>query len=90
MILIVALLELFMKQSVLDSAEASDGGTEPHAPPSEVKTASSRLDGVEFVATLGRKMKKYWKIGIHWLTALRDLLVEPFDERAIRILANTS
>lgn len=90
MILIVALLELFMKQSVLDSAEASDGGTEPHAPPSETKTASSRLDGVEFVATLGRKMKKYWKIGIHWLTALRDLLVEPFDERAIRILANTS
>jgi len=96
MILIVALLELFMKQSVLDSAEASDGSTEAteateaHAPPPKVKTASSRLDGVEFVAKLGRKMKKYWKIGIHWLTALRDLLVEPFDERAIRILSNTS
>ena len=90
MILIVALLELFMKQSALDSAEAIDGGTKAHASPPKVKTASSRLDGVEFVATLGRKMKKYWKIGIHWLTALRDLLVAPFDERAIRILANTS
>lgn len=90
MILIVALLELFMKQSALDAAEASDDDAEPHARPSEAKTASSRLDGVEFVATLGRKMKKYWKIGIHWLTALRDLLIEPFDERAIRILSNTS
>lgn len=93
MILIVALLELFMRQSVLDSAGARDDNTEPHVSPSkdsEVKTASSRLDGVEFVATLGRKIKKYWKIGIHWLTALRDLLIEPFNERAIRILANTS
>lgn len=90
MILIVALLELFMKQLALDSAEVSDGSTEPQAPPSKLKTASSRLDGVAFVATLGRKMKKYWKIGIHWLTALRDLLAEPFDERAIQILSNTS
>ena len=90
MILIVALLELFMKQLALDSAEVGDGSTEPQAPPSKLKTASSRLDGVEFVATLGKKKKKYWKIGIHWLTALRDLLAEPFDERAIRILSNTS
>jgi hypothetical protein len=90
MILIVALLELFMKQSALHAAAASDGSAGPHASPPEAKTASSRLDGVELVAMIGRKMKKYWKIGIHWLTALRDLLVEPFDERAIRILASTS
>lgn len=90
MILIVALLELFMKQSALQLAKAHDGRTGAPAAPPEAKTASSRLNGVEFVATIGRKMKKYWKIGIHWLTALRDLLVEPFDERAIRILANTS
>ncbi len=56
----------------------------------KVKTApSSRLDGIEFVAALGRQMKVYWEIGIHWLTALRDLLASPFDDRSCQILLNS-
>jgi hypothetical protein len=27
----------------------------------------------------------YWKIGVHWLAALRDLLALPFDEKAWHI-----
>jgi hypothetical protein len=46
--------------------------------------------GHEFVEMIGKDVKKYWKIGIHWLTALRNLLASPFDDRAIEILANTS
>jgi len=37
---------------------------------------------------IGGKLKKYWKIGIHWLTALRNILHFPFDSRAIEILNN--
>ena len=94
--MITALLELYLKQQILDRQEGPDdddpgsrgnppqesGTTDPKPP-----APSSRLSGVEFVTWLGQKVKKYWKIGIHWLTALRDLLACPFDERAVGILS---
>jgi len=40
----------------------------------------------QFFEMIGGKLKKYWKIGIHWLTALRNILHFPFDSRAIEIL----
>lgn len=40
----------------------------------------------QFFEMIGEKLKKYWKIGIHWLTALRSILHWPFDARAIEIL----
>ena len=30
------------------------------------------------VSLLGEGLQKYWKIGIHWLTSLRNCLLEPF------------
>ncbi len=94
--MITALLELYLKQQILDHQENRDdedpgsqtnlsqqsGTSDPQPPPS-----SSRLNGVEFVTWLSQKLKKYWKIGIHWLTALRDLLACPFDQRAVEILS---
>jgi hypothetical protein len=38
---------------------------------------------------IGDKLKRYWKIGIHWLMTLRSLLAQPFDKRAIEILGST-
>lgn len=94
--MITALLELYLKQQILDRQESPDDG-DPGSrdnPPQEPATAdpqppipSSRLSGAEFVTWLNQKAKKYWKIGIHWLTALRDLLACPFDERAVGILS---
>ena len=94
--LITALLELYLKQQILDRQESPDDD-EPRSPensPQEPATTdrqplapSSRLNGVEFVTWLSQKVKKYWKIGIHWLTALRDLLPCPFDERVVGILS---
>jgi len=40
----------------------------------------------QFFEMIGEKLKKYWKIGIHWLTALRRILHLPFDARALVIL----
>jgi hypothetical protein len=94
--MITALLELYLKQQLLDRQESLDdndpdsqgnppqepGTTDPQPP-----TPSSRLSGIEFVTSLGQKLQKYWKIGIHWLTALRDLLAYPFDQRAVGILS---
>lgn len=95
--MITALLELYLKQQLLDrqddpSAEdprqqetpaPQPGMTDPQPP-----AQSNRLSGVELVTWLNQKAKQYWKIGIHWLTALRDLLACPFDEKAIGILSN--
>ena len=94
--MITALLELYLKQQILDRQESSDDddpGSRGNPPPEPGTTdpqspaPSSRLRGVEFVTWLSQKVKKYWKIGIHWLTALRDLLACPFDERAVGILS---
>jgi hypothetical protein len=92
-LLITALLELHLKQLMLDQHESQahqDGfkPSHPHAPTAPHQTPPrGRIEGVEFVTWLNQKLQKYWKIGIHWLTALRDLLVCPFDERAIGILS---
>ncbi len=94
--MITALLELYLKQQILDrqaSLDSNDPGDQD-TPPQEPETTdpqppaqSSRRSGAEFVTWLSQKVKKYWKIGIHWLTALRDLLACPFDEKAVGILS---
>jgi hypothetical protein len=88
--MITALLELYLKQQILDRQDdpsqhdaPAQGTTDPQPPPAQ----SNRLSGVEFVTWLNQKAKRYWKIGIHWLTALRDLLACPFDEKAVGILS---
>ena len=51
---------------------------------------NSRLGDAGFLASLGGAVKQYWKIGIHWLEALRDLLACPFDARAWLILQKST
>ena len=101
--MITALLELYLKQQILDRQKSPDSDDSGHrdTPAQESETIdlqpetidwqppaqSCRFSGVEFVTWLSQKVQKYWKIGIHWLTALRDLLACPFDERAIGILS---
>ena len=45
------------------------------------------LSEVGFLEKIGDDLRKYWKIGIDWLTSLKELLSAPFDERAIRVLS---
>ncbi len=52
----------------------------------EFDTGKPISSGYTFIETIGKKLKKYWKIGIHWLTALKRLLAKPFDQRAVEIL----
>jgi hypothetical protein len=94
--MITALLELYLKQQILARQESSHddepGSQDPPAPESATanppaSAPSGRLQGIEFVTWLNQKVQKYWKIGIRWLTALRDLLACPFDERAVVILS---
>jgi hypothetical protein len=51
------------------------------------KLCSAR--GQTFLATVGAKLHRYWKISIHWLITLRNLLARPFDKAAIHLLGST-
>ncbi len=38
------------------------------------------------VSLLGERVRQYWKMGIHWLTAVRNLLLEPFTPDTKRLI----
>ncbi|HID62469.1 MAG TPA: IS4 family transposase [Anaerolineae bacterium] len=95
-LLIAALLQLCLKQRCVDAYE----GTFRHPANPAVETsplpglmvepeklASAR--GSTFLATVGEKLHRYWKISIHWLVTLRNLLAQPFDQRAVHLLGCT-
>ncbi|MEW6378393.1 MAG: hypothetical protein AB1611_02165, partial [bacterium] len=65
--------------------------TDSQGPINEDETASVKplSHPYQFFTMIGEKLKKYWKIGIHWLSALRKILHHPFDNAAIKILATT-
>lgn len=48
---------------------------------------SARIHGYDLVTMLGRRLRKYWKIGIHWLITMRNLLLEKFTPENIKFLA---
>lgn len=103
-ILIVALLQLKLKQDIMlqheqenqdtgadaDTNQATDAGAYVENSTGETDTASGKAIShpYQFFDMIGEKLKKYWKIGIHWLTALRKILDHPFDNAAIEILAS--
>jgi hypothetical protein len=92
-LMITALLELHLKQQIMtqydeDHDEISiDNDTRSEDDFSHSETRLS--DTGQFFKIIGDKLKRYWKIGIHWLSALRSLLGRPFDKRAVEILGST-
>jgi hypothetical protein len=42
--------------------------------------------GHTFLATVGEKLHRYWKISKHWLVALRNYLAQPFDQHVVMAL----
>jgi hypothetical protein len=41
------------------------------------------------VSLLGAKLKRYWKLGIHWLTTVRNLLLQPATPDIIRMICSS-
>jgi len=41
------------------------------------------------VTLLGERLHRFWKIGIHWLTRVKNLLLMEFNQRHREILAGT-
>lgn len=94
--LIVYVLLIYFKQTLVKEKESqkeaqrvlkdSSSKKEDHLR----KTGSSRLP-VEYslVSFLGSKLKKLWKISIHWLICIKNLLLHPMTDEHRDIILST-
>ncbi len=94
LLLITALLQLHLKQSCVEACLLSQPQVQPFPDPivDDLLIAQRTVtdtDGQLFLATVGHKLHHYWKISVHWLQTLRNLLAQPFDLRAIELLGQT-
>jgi hypothetical protein len=90
-LLITALLQLHLKQRCVATYEALNSA-EPGADLEDTPhIAGLMIDpqllagarGNTFLATVGSKLHRYWKIGKHWLVTFRNLMARPFNQRVI-------
>ena len=96
-LLMTALLELRLKQKCLALCETMptagvSSKTAPNTPAiAGLMIAPELLAGARgstFLATVGKKLKRYWKISRNWLTALRNFLHQPFNYRVVLALGH--
>jgi hypothetical protein len=93
--MIAYLLMLHLKQRCHSSSEASGSVKDaPSLPNGEEETKEEsnhkrprRVHRYDLVTILGRRLRRYWKIGIHWLITLRNLLLEKLTIENTQILA---
>jgi len=93
-LLIAALLQLHLKQACVEACQQTQGPLEPALDPRTSDThiaerSVTLTQGQLFLATVGDKLHWYWKISVHWLQTLRNLLAQPFDHKAIELLGHT-
>jgi len=88
LLIITALLQLRLKQLCVDRFEIACQRTliEESFPASDPTLRSSSSRGAHFLATIGAKLHRYWKISVHWLAHFRNRLAKPFDDAAIQLL----
>jgi len=96
LLLVTALLQLHLKQECVAATEtdlplAVDKTNPIETIPGLMLQPESLRSarGQTFLATVGSKLHRYWKISIHWLITLRNCLARPFDQRAIHWLGTT-
>lgn len=95
-LLIAALLELRLKQQCVAACDPllsnQDSPTEAEQPAIDgLMVDPERLKGARgntFLATIGEKLHRYWKISKHWLVTLRNYLARPFDQQVIAALGS--
>ena len=86
LLLITALLQVHLKQRcALQGAEETEKETHPDSVETEPQAEATQQPD-SFIATIGAKLKIYWKIGCHWLRRLQNLLAQPWEPPVIRAL----
>ncbi len=90
--LIAYLLLLYFNQNceIQDNDSSDNPQSDEHrAPQTGRDLPESRIPpACGVVSLLGARLKRYWKIGIHWLTTVRNLLLQPFTPAIIRMICS--
>jgi hypothetical protein len=99
LLLITAMLELKLKQRCVqdvenpkqaDNSEESISQLEPDTSSQAIqRTSDCSTSPYHFLKTIGKKLHKYWKIGVHWLKILQNRIACPFDKNTIELLGET-
>jgi len=91
--LIVYVLLIHFKQTLIQQKQAETVSQQTaidSSPPQKAaaRHQHSRLPGCGLVSLLGAKLKRLWKISVHWLTCIKNLLFHPItDEHRDTILS---
>jgi hypothetical protein len=91
MIAYLLLLSFEQRCAKIDNAEQiekpiideSEPVTIDDAPVSDVLSQNNTCG---LVSLLGEKLKTYWKIGIHWLKIVKNLLLEQFEPNIVKLI----
>lgn len=94
--LIAYLLLLYFKQNCETQDNSSSNNPESDEQRSEDAPETTCRDLLEsrippacgVVSLLGARLKRYWKMGIHWLTTVRNLLLQPLTPVIIRMICS--
>ena len=96
-LLISALLQLRLKQQCVAVYDEASLLAVPWSLPEPAEPVIAGLminpqqlagtRGHTFLATVGQKLHRYWKISRHWLVALRNFLARPFEAQVVQALA---
>ncbi len=93
--MIAYLLLLQFKQRCAPGAgeQKDNGALKPQGGDEEAASASSMpiphrslFYGCGLVSVLGERVRQYWKMGIHWLTTVRNSLLQPFTPDMARLI----
>jgi hypothetical protein len=89
--LIVYLLLLsFKQQCSLQEHDTGNNIATDESTPTWIELASSQSrtpPACGLVTLLGKRLQRFWKIGLHWLTRVKNFLLTPFDRETRAILA---
>jgi len=89
LLMITALLQLRLKQlcsNFTQFTETIEENDIVNVKKMEQLSNYSGHDPSIWIKSLTDKFYQYWKIGLHWLIKLKNLIAKPFDFRAITIL----
>jgi len=91
-ILITSLLLLKLKQDILIQSESIESVNSKEELNSQQSDAQfyNKSKPYQFFNMIGDKIDKYWKIGIHWLSVLQEILAKPFNDWAFNVLSGLS
>lgn len=87
-LLIVALLQLHLKQACVLACESLELTETTFDDTAIADSFMSQVKPSFFLATVGDKLHRFWKISVHWLQTLRNLLTKPFNHAVIEILGH--